>query len=314
MESDLSYNTALVLVTGASGFIGTHLCRHLNSVGARVIGSYCSNKPNGGDAEWIQLDLTNLDAVRQTINRNRPDFIFHLAGTVQGKRELDAVIPTFENNLTSTVNILVAAQEAGCCRRLIISNSQEEPDSGDMEAAPVSPYAASKLAASTYARMFCALYGLPVVIARLFMVYGPEQRDRSKLIPYTILQALRGQPPGLSSGTRMIDWIYVKDAVEGLMRLGTKNGIEGQTIDLGSGRGHSIKQTVEEILLQIDPALRGNFGAVADRLLEREPIANAEETLATTGWQTQVSLQEGLAMTIAWYREHQAANKRRDKD
>jgi nucleoside-diphosphate-sugar epimerase len=303
-----TYKGASVLVTGAGGFIGGHLCRHLNSLGARVTGTYLNNAPTTDDAEWIRLDLTDLDAVQQAIHRVRPEFIFHLAATVQGGREPEFVLPTFENNLAATVHLLSAAQEAGCCKRLVLSNSQEEPEPGSSEPIPVSPYAASKFAASTYARMFQALYEFPVVIARLFMVYGPGQKDHSKLIPYTILRALRGQTPELSSGTRAIDWIYVSDAVEGLLQLGVKSGIEGRTIDLGSGRTHTIRATVEEVLRQIDPSLQGAFGALPDRMLEQEPVADTEETDALLGWRTQVALAEGLAQTIAWYREHRATD------
>ena len=308
LNSDSPYKATSVLVTGASGFIGSHLCRHLSKLGAQVTGAYLSNIPNGDDAEWLRLDLTDLDAVRKAIHEIRPDFIFHLAGSAQGCRELDAVVPTFENNLTSTIHILVAAQEAGCCKRLVITNSQEEPERGDPKAVPASPYAASKFASSAYARMFNALYGFPVVIARVFMVYGPEQKDHNKLVPYTILQALDGKAPELSSGGRRLDWVYVSDVVEGLLRLGSKSGIEGQTIDLGTGQTHTIKATVEEILNQIDPTLEGNFGAVPDRIMEQEPIADIEETMARVGWRAQVSLKEGLARTIAWYREYRAGN------
>ncbi len=307
-DSDSPYESAPVLVTGASGFIGTHLCRHLNKLGANVTGVYFSNEPLGDDAEWIRLDLTDLDRVRNTIREIRPDYIFHLAGSVQGRRELDAVLPTLENNLIGTAHVMLAAQELGCCKRLVITNSQEEPGRADPQPVPASPYAASKFAASAYARMFNALYGLPVVIARVFMVYGPEQKDHNKLVPYTILRALDGKAPELSSGVRKIDWVYVSDVVEGLSRLGNVSGVEGQTIDLGTGHTYTIKAIVEKILTQIDPALEGNFGAIADRAMEQEPVANAEETRNRVGWQAKVALEEGLARTIAWYREHRLVN------
>jgi len=201
-----------------------------------------------------------------------------------------------------TIHLLDACQEVGCCKRLVITNSQEEPDYGASNAVPASPYAASKFASSAYARMFNSVYGLPVVIARVFMVYGPEQKDHNKLVPYTILQALAGNAPQLSSGVRKIDWVYVSDVVEGLLLLGSKSGIEGQTIDLGTGQIHMINEMVKEILNQIDPSLEGDFGAIPNRIMEQEPVAKAEETMAKIGWRAQVSLKEGLARTIDWYR------------
>ncbi len=307
MDSNSTFQGASVLVTGASGFIGTHLCRHLSQQGARVTGAYLNNVPSGDHAEWVRLDLTDLEAVRDVIHNIRPGFIFHLASCVEGRRELDAVLPTFENNLTSTINVMIAAQEAGCCKRLVITNSQEEPERSDPNAVPSSPYAASKFAASAYARMFHALYGLSIVIARVFMVYGPEQKDRRKLVPYTILKALEGKAPELSSGLRKVDWIYVCDVVDGLLQLSCQPGLEGQTIELGSGQSHTIKEVVEEILGQIDPAIKGRFGVVTDRAMEQERIANVSETRTKLDWLARVELEQGLARTIAWYREHRGS-------
>jgi len=304
MNANSTYKATSVLVTGASGFIGTHLCRHLNQQGAEITGTYLNHKPEGEHAKWICLDLTNQEAVSHLIHTIQPTHIFHLASHVQGQREIDTVLPTFENNLISTINILTAAQQAGCCKRLVMTNSQEEPDQSNAIAIPSSPYAASKFAASAYARMFHALYSLPIVIARVFMVYGPEQKDHRKLVPYTILKALNGQTPELSSGQRNIDWVYVSDVVNGLSQLGCKTGLEGETIDLGSGQFHTVKEVVEKTLKQIDPTIKGNFGAVADRAMEQERLADAQKTNHKLNWRAQVTLEDGLTKTIEWYRTH----------
>jgi nucleoside-diphosphate-sugar epimerase len=301
MDPNAVYEGAPILVTGASGFIGEHLCRRLSDLGAHVTGVYFKNRPNGSHADWRRVDLTDLRAVRDQVNATKPVFIFHLASYVVGRRELDAVLPTFESNLASTVYLMIAAQEAGCCERLVLTNSVEEPDRGDPNAVPSSPYAASKFAASAYARMFHALYGLPTVIARVFMVYGPDQKDRRKLVPYTILRALEGEAPELSSGTRKIDWIYVDDVVDGLLRLGNKPGLEGETIELGSGVSHTVREVVEEILRQIDPTLEGRFGAIPDRAMEQERLAKVDEARAMADWEAEIALEEGLRRTIEWY-------------
>jgi nucleoside-diphosphate-sugar epimerase len=301
MDPNAVYKGASVLVTGASGFVGGYLCRRLSELGARVTGVYLNNRPSGDHAEWMRLDLTDLQAVRDAMGTVQPDFIFHLASYVVGRRELDAVLPTFENNLASAIYVMTAAQEAGCCRRLVLTNSLEEPERGDPNAVPSSPYAASKFAASAYARMFHALYDLPTVIARVFMVYGPDQKDRRKLVPYTILKALDGEAPELSSGLRKVDWIYVDDVVDGLLQLGGKPGLEGETIELGSGVFHTVREVVEEILRQVDPALQGRFGAAGDRAMEQERLAKVDEARAKAAWQPKVPLEEGLARTIDWY-------------
>lgn len=301
---DSTFKGSSVLVTGASGFIGTHLCRSLSRLGARVSGTYLHDIPAGDHAEWIRLDLTDLNMVRTAFQSIRPAFVFHLAGSVLGNRGLDAVLPTFQNNLAGSISVMIAAHESGCCERLIITNSMEEPERGDPNPVPSSPYAASKFASSAYARMFHALYGLPIVIARVFMVYGPGQKDHRKLVPYTILQALDGNTPELSSGVRMIDWIHVNDVVDGLLQMGCKAGLEGETVDLGSGHPHSIKEIVEKILGSIDPEIKGQFGAEADRPMEQQRIADTRATKDKLGWQARIELDQGLAKTIAWYREY----------
>lgn len=113
----------------------------------------------------------------------QPATVYHLASHVMGAPDLQHVLPTFRANLQSSVNLLTAAAETGC-GRLVMTGSLAEPEPSRGEMFPVAPYAAAKWASSGYARMFHALYGVPVVLARVFMVYGPAQKDLSKLIPY----------------------------------------------------------------------------------------------------------------------------------
>jgi nucleoside-diphosphate-sugar epimerase len=98
----------------------------------------------------------------------------------------------------------------------------------------------------------------------------------------------------------------VDDVVDGLLQLGSKPGLEGETIELGSGVSHTVREVVEEILRQINPALQGRFGAVADRAMEQERVAKVDEARTKADWQTEIELEEGLVRTIAWYREHQS--------
>ena len=309
MRSHFSYQSNCVLVTGASGFIGQHLCQKLLELEARVVGIYLNHAPATEGIEWLKLDLTEPLAVQQLVHNLQPDYIFHLASAVDGRRELEVLQKTIENNFLTTINILSAAQQLGTCKKIVLTNSQEEPERGDPNAIPCSPYAAAKHAASAYARMFHALYNLPVVIARVFMVYGPGQRDLNKLVPYTILQALRQQSPQISSGQRKVDWIYVGDVVEGLLHLGCANNLDGETIDLGSGQFHTVAEVATKILMQIAPGLEPSIGALPERKLEQQRLAKVSDTANKLNWQTQVSLEQGLSETIAWYRLQQQSNQ-----
>jgi nucleoside-diphosphate-sugar epimerase len=290
--------TACDLVTGASGFVGRALVARLAERGAAV--HAVSRAPAAATApgvQWHALDCEDERAVGQLVERLRPRRVFHLAGLVTGRRDVDLVLPALRANLLAAVHLLVAAQRAGV-ERVVLAGSMEEPAPGEP---PSSPYAAAKGAASSYAALFHALYALPVVTARIFMVYGPGQRDLTKVVPASILTALAGERPRISTGTRPVDWIYLDDVVDGLCALGEAPGIEGRTLDLGSGEQVTVRAIVEEIcrLCGVEaPAV----GAVPDRPLETTRRADVEATHAGAGFRARVSRLDGLTRTIAWLR------------
>jgi UDP-glucose 4-epimerase len=291
-----------VLVTGASGFIGSHLCRRLIEDGSEVHAVYRTQAPaEKSQVRWWQADVSDLRAVRSLFRNIHPDVIYHLASHVKGAPDLEHVLPTFHSNLESTINLLTLAAETGC-RRIVLTGSLAEPDSQNGEIFPSSPYAAAKWASSGYARMFHALYQLPVVIARVFMVYGPAQQDLTKLIPYVTLSLLRGETPKVTSGDRLVDWIYVSDVVDGFIALGEASGIDGATLDLGSGELVTIREIVQQLAGVVDSKARVDFGALVDRPLEPTRLANPAETFARIGWKAQVRLPEGLTRTVNYYR------------
>jgi nucleoside-diphosphate-sugar epimerase len=211
---------------------------------------------------------------------------------------VEEILPSFRCNLTSTVNLLLAARKHSH-GRFILTGSLEEPQSADD--VPSSPYAASKTAATACARMFHALYGLSVVIARVFMVYGPDQKDRNKLIPYVTDRLLAGDSPQIGSGVRAVDWIHVADVVEGLMVLATTPGIDGRTLDLGTGRLVTVREVVEQLTAIIASEGAPVFDSSCDRPMEQVRKADVETTRSATGWAHKLSLEDGLADTVRWH-------------
>jgi len=290
-----------VLVTGGTGFIGSHLCRRLMAAGWEV--HVTSRRADSGEPDgatrW-QADMASASDASRVFRAVRPRAVVHLAGAVGASPNVELVLPTYHGLLTSTVNLLLAAQEVGC-RRIVLSGSFTEPLPGSAHPTPGSPYAAAKWASSAYGRMFHALYGTPVVVLRPFMTYGPAQHP-TKLIPTVIAALMRGEAPKLSSGRTTADWVYISDIVEAFVLALKAPGIDGMTLDLGTGLLTSVRAVVEELVagvgVDVDPA----FGGLPDRPAENEVAAVTGPTVSHLGWQATTSLQDGLRQTVEWHR------------
>ncbi len=297
-----------VLVTGGSGFIGSHLCRRLVDSGLEVHVVSRTQRNAADGIRWWTTDLTEYEATQHLLRTIRPELVFHLASFVTGSRDLGAVLPTFRNNLLTTVNLLTAACEVG--RPLVVlAGSAEEPPPHDSDPVPASPYAAAKIAASTYARTFSARFGLPTFTFRISMVYGPGQQDGTKLVPYVTQSLLRGESPALGSCGREVDWIYVDDVIDAFVMFAHSTETTypsktvGESLDVGSGHLVSVRTVVEQIAQMIDGPAAPRFGVLCDRPFERTLLADVARTRAAIGWEPRTSLENGLMKTVEWYRQ-----------
>lgn len=290
-----------LLVTGASGFIGDRLCQRAVEEGAIV--HAVSRGPLPGDSggvRWERADLSDHPATRALFRRIRPDVVLHLASEVAGARDRSLVVPMLHANAVAAVNVMDAAADVQC-RRVVLAGSMEEPDPSDPDAVPQSPYAMAKSAAWGYARMFRALYGLPVVHLRIFMVYGPGQRDLRKLVPYVTDSLLRGRAPELTSGTREVDWIYVDDVVDAFLTAAVAEGVDGASLDIGSGELVTGRDLVARLCALIGGDVEPIFGARPDRPLERIRVADPRSAARMMAWRPRVPLDEGLRRTVEFY-------------
>lgn len=302
MEMADKFEGGRYLVTGASGFIGRAVCQKLLDLGAEVLGT--SRKSlDSRVAMWAQLpvDLTDAGEVDQLFERSRPEFVIHMAGCVTGKREIGWIRETLGGNLVSTINVLVAAKQANASK-IVLAGSLEEPDDDTLRPVPASPYAASKWCASTYARMMHALYDMSVAVARIFMVYGPGQNDLQKLVPYVCLSAARGDAPKLMSGGRPVDWIFIDDVVDGLIRMTHTGPDDGSYVDLGSGNLVTTGKVAQMICEISGTAAAPELGALPDRPMEQVRKADCAATGAALDWTATTELSDGLRQTYQWYR------------
>lgn len=301
-----------VLVTGARGFIGGALCRALATAGADVHASSRSSPPgevppenragesgaseSGGGLRWWRCDLADPDDAEALIRAAAPDLVFHMSAAVTGARDLSAVLPTFRDGLSSTVNLLTSAARSGVGRVVLAGSVEARAEGGT----PRSPYAAAKAAAAEYGHMFGALFDLPCVDVRISMTYGPGQADPRKLVPYVIHEVRSGRSPKLGSGTRLADWTYIGDTTAALLAAATSPDAAGRSIEIGTGTLTSVREVVERITALVDPTVQPSFGAVGDRPLEDEaPVDPSDAHRLLGGWTAKVTLGEGLRRTVA---------------
>jgi len=289
-----------VLVTGAAGFIGTALCSALSKLGACVIGAGRSESPPGFPGRWVRCDLCEPASVEGLLSGTGPAYVFHMAGRTLGQQGREAVWPNLRDNLLGTVTLLLALSQTPC-RRVVMTGSLREP-AGSGDDTPSSPYAAAKAAGCAYARMFHRLYGLPVVIARLYMVYGPGPQDMTKLVPYVASRLAGGKEVLLSSGEAAFDFVFIDDVVDGLIALAMNDGLEGQTLDLGTGKLTSVTDVAHIVATRMGAgadALR--LGAMPDRRFEPIRKADTATTERLTGWRARTPLTDGIDQFVRWH-------------
>jgi nucleoside-diphosphate-sugar epimerase len=284
-----------ILVTGATGFLGSHLTAALGGRGARVIAvSRRDVAPSATGLTWVRADLTDPSQALALLRSHRPQCVIHLSSLANGGRDRSLVGPTFAAEAVATVNLLTASAETGL-RRVVLCGSLEEPPQGTP---PASPYAAAKATSQLYARLFYHLYALPVVTARVFMTYGPGQ-PAVKLVPYVVRHFLAGTSPRVISPDRPVDWIYVDDVIAGLVRLAEADGLEGQTIDLGSGTLTPVRSLVDRLRVLTGASVCPEYGPPGRDPPGPTSHARLDATRRAIKWSPQVSLNDGLARTVA---------------
>jgi len=305
----VDWSARRVLITGAAGFVGQHLVRRVAETGARIYAGVATDeKPERvarlpAQVRRLTFDLRNAVDVHASVAEAAPHVVFHLAAVGATNPGVDPHL-ALAVNAGGALNLLEAlrkrASEHGHLRRVVLVGTCYEY--GRREAFegldPFTAYAASKVAAWAFGRTYWRAYGLPIVTVRPFQIYGPGQPDHT-LIPAAIRAALAGADFPMTPGEQERDFVYVDDIIHGFLAAARAPGVEGQSLDLGTGQAHTLRQVVEYVW-----AMTGAQGQMLPGALPYRPgdvmhlVADADRTARLTGWRARVGLEQGLNRTI----------------
>lgn len=300
-----------IVVTGGTGFIGSHLVHRLVTEGARVFvfARPTSDRQRLWDVlqhiDIRDVDIRTFGAVSAEMDRIKPELVFHLSAEGVNDPFLSQQL-ALRTNLDGTLNVVRAGAKAGAHRIVHTGSAHEYGDmavEGQLD--PISPYAASKAAAWAFCRMYYRTNGWPIVGLRLFQVYGPGQRGT--LVPSAIEAGLHGHNFPTTAGEQVRDWVYVGDVVEAFVRAATAEGVEGEIFDIGTGRASSVREVIELVFSHF-PNARPLIGTLPYRPGEVwSQIANTKASQHRLGWHATTSLEDGISQTVALYRAQSGA-------
>jgi nucleoside-diphosphate-sugar epimerase len=308
------------LVTGGAGFIGSHLTEELVRRGHQVriadslITGHRRNLAHISGVEFMEGDLAEMSVATRAVAGM--DYVLHQAAIPSVPRSVADPITSNRANIDASLNVLVAARDAGV-KRLVYAGSSSAygdtptlPKREDMPTNPLSPYALQKLVAEQYCQMFTRLYGLETVTIRYFNVFGPRQDPGSPysgVISLFSTALLEGRQPTIyGDGEQTRDFTYVANVVDGVLRACEAPRAAGEVINIATGKRISLKQLLHVINgivgTTIEPIYKeGRSGDVKDSL------ADIRKAAALLGYEPIVTFEEGLKRTLAWCREANAA-------
>lgn len=311
-----------VLVTGATGLVGSWLCRRLLAEGAQVVALVRDWDPQSelirsGDVlrcAVVTGRLEDYGTLERALSEHETDTVFHLGAQAIVGTALRSPLPTFESNIRGSYNLLEACRvHRELVKRVVVASSDKAygeatvlPYTEDMPANGRHPYDVSKSCTDLLAATYAETYQLPVAVARCGNIYGGADLNWSRIVPGTIRTVLEGRPPVLrSDGTFVRDYLYIEDVVDAYLALAegsNQEGIRGQAFNFSPERPMTVLELTRLLLdvlkrTDLEPIIQN-----AARAEIHDQYLDASKARRLLGWSPRIPLREGLERTVAWYR------------
>jgi CDP-glucose 4,6-dehydratase len=323
--SEASFKNRRVFVTGANGFIGAWLVRTLVDQGAEVTGFDLSERGalelHPGLPERISLVLgrtTDGDRLQEALAEREIQTVYHLAANSNLGWAKSNPVAVFESNIQGSWCLLEACRQYGRLESIVVASSNtvygeqpsREPFTEDLAFNPTHPYPASKACTDLIARCYAANFNLPIAVVRATNTFGGADPNLKRIVPDTCLKLIRGERPLiLSDGSPEKGYLYVKDTVQAYLQVGARaaeDGVRGTAFNFHPDRPVSVLELVQTMVRvagrpDLEPEVRGKPGVYEYEFL------SAERARRVLGWEPAYSLEQGLAETFSWYREHGGA-------
>jgi CDP-glucose 4,6-dehydratase len=312
-----------VLVTGAGGFVASHLVRRLVQLAAEVTvilrdeshGSHFRRLRLDGTVSVLRGSIADYALVERALNEHDVDTCFHLAAQAIVGVANRSPLSTFESNIRGTWNVLEACRSASSVKRVVVASSDKAygsqpalPYREDMPLLGRHPYDVSKACADMLGTAYAATYDLPVAVARCANIYGPGDTSASRIVPGTIMSILAGRRPVIrTDGTPERDYLFIDDCVAGYLTLAERvdrDGVRGQAFNFGTDRPVSVLDAVEMILTaagaqHLRPDVRGR--GVPPGEIDRQYM-DSSRAKKVLDWSAATPLDAGLRTTVDWFR------------
>lgn len=305
----------VILITGATGFIGANLTRYLANIGCNVHIITRTEKSKWRIQDLLSqvkehdCDLRDHSQVDSLIANIKPDIIYHLAAYGSYpllQQDFNTIVQV---NTIGTLNLITSLSKVGYDVLVNSGSSSEyglktEPMSESNLLEPINHYGASKAATSLFSQVFAKQFSQPIITIRPFSVYGYYE-EPTRLIPSVITSCLRGKEINLTGGEQVRDFIFIDDVVDAYLKASLSPEAHGEIINIGSGKQYSVKGIVSKISELCDDPVRAHWGALQYRTGETNCwVADISKAKRILDWEPQTDLSNGLLKTIEWFKKN----------